>query len=101
MCGVVGHSIGDPDVFGPLGSASGTVSHKHGSGSLRHQAKICSKKNLDFFVTFFDECASVPDPYLFGPRGSASGFVGHRYGSGSGLKCHGSLTLVGYALPVA
>jgi hypothetical protein len=52
--------VGDPDlhpdpyVFGPLRSASGSVSHKYGSGSgsFHHQAKEV-RKNLEFccFVT--------------------------------------------------
>jgi hypothetical protein len=35
----------DPFVFGPPGSASGSVSHKYGSGSgsFHHQAKIVRK----------------------------------------------------------
>ncbi len=38
-------SVGDPDpqelyVFGSPGSVFGSVSHKYGSGSLRHKAKI-------------------------------------------------------------
>ncbi len=81
----------DPDryVFGPPGSASGSFSHKYGSGSgygsgsFHHQAKIVRKTLIllfcDFFMTFF---TSVPDldlwdPYVFGPPGS----VRQRYGS--------------------
>jgi hypothetical protein len=33
----------DPDIFGPPGSASGSVSHKYGSGSFHHQAKLVRK----------------------------------------------------------
>ncbi len=34
------HSVADPYVFGPPGTASGSVCHQYGSGSLNHQAKI-------------------------------------------------------------
>ncbi len=78
-------SVGDPYVFGPPGSASGSVGHKYesGSGSFYHQAKIV-RKNLAFycFVTslwlfIFEEwckCTRVlnTDPYVFGPPWSAS-----------------------------
>jgi hypothetical protein len=36
-------SATDPDVFGPPGSASGSVFHMYGSGSFHHQPKIVRK----------------------------------------------------------
>jgi hypothetical protein len=33
----------DPNVFGPPGSGSGSISQRHGSGSFYHQAKIGRK----------------------------------------------------------
>ncbi len=44
-------SVADPDpydpyVFGPPGSASGSISQKYGSGSFYHQAKIARKTLL-------------------------------------------------------
>ncbi len=58
------------NVFWPPGFASGSVSHKYGSGygsgsgSFHHQAKIV-RKNLDFFccVTSLWIFDSVPDPH--------------------------------------
>jgi hypothetical protein len=49
----------DPYVFGPPGSASGSVSYKYGSGSgstsrsFRHQAKIVRKTLISSFFDFF------------------------------------------------
>jgi len=72
----------DPYVFGPPGSASGSVSHKYGPGSFHHQAKIV-RKNListdlwllyDFLPVFRTESGlgsvesvcflGLPDPHL-------------------------------------
>ncbi len=36
-------SVVDTDAFGPPGSASGSVSHKYGSGSFYHSAKVVKK----------------------------------------------------------
>jgi hypothetical protein len=46
----------DPYVFGPPGSASGSVSHKYGSGSGLPSSSKNSQKNLDFyyFVLLYD-----------------------------------------------
>ncbi len=59
--------------------ASGSVSHKYGSGSFHHQAKIVRNTLIstvyDFFMTFY-QCSG----YVFGPSGSASGSVRQRYG---------------------
>ncbi len=83
--------------FGPSGSASGSVSHKYGSGiesdsgSFHQEAKIVRKTLIstvlwliyDFYrlrITVC-KCTSVPDPDLdplgpcFGPLWSASGSV--------------------------
>jgi hypothetical protein len=93
-CGFGSGSVGSV-CFGPPGSATGSFSHKYGSGSrfFHHRAK--SKKNLDFYcfltsLWFFvyeewRKCTSVPDPdpnpYVFGLPGSASWSVSQRYGS--------------------
>ncbi len=81
-----------------IGSASGSISQKYGSGSgsFHHQAKIARPWFLmfcNFFMTFFIfeewcKCTSVQnhqhldpdpwDPYVFGPPGSASGSVSQR-----------------------
>ncbi len=58
----------DPYVFGHPGSASGSVNHKYGSGSV---FLLC----CNFFLTFHQ------DLFVAGPRGSASGSARQRYGS--------------------
>jgi hypothetical protein len=64
------YSVGDPDpyVFGPLGSASGSVSNKYGyesvSGSFHHHAKKpCILLFFNFFMTFYFYGSKDPDPY--------------------------------------
>jgi hypothetical protein len=57
-------SVGDPDpdlqdpyVFGPPGSASGSISHKYGSvsGFIHHQAKIVRKSLIyDVLLLLYD-----------------------------------------------
>jgi hypothetical protein len=46
-------SVGDPDVFGLPGSASGSVRHKYESGSYHHQTKIGRKTLFMLFCNFF------------------------------------------------
>ncbi len=70
----------DPYVFGPPGSASGSISHNYGSGSFHHQAKIV-RKALIITVLWLLSDPDPYDPYVFRPPGSSSGFVSHRYGS--------------------
>ncbi len=60
------NSVGDPDpyVFGPPGSASGSVSHKYGYGSGSFHIKQKKKEKLEFllfcnfFLTFYQCSAS-------------------------------------------
>jgi hypothetical protein len=47
--------LSDPSIFGPLGSRSGFISQRYGSGSgsFCHQAKIVKKLDSYCFVTSF------------------------------------------------
>ncbi len=62
-------SVADPDpkVLGPPGYASGSVSHKYGSGSFLLQSKT-SKKNLEFYC-FLTSLWLFISEVLLGGRG--------------------------------
>ncbi len=89
----------NPYVFGPPGS--GSVSHKQGSGSIYHKARVVRFLLFcDFFMTFYlwrmtyimYQCPDpdTKDPFVFVSTGSASGSV---------PKCHLSATLLN-AIPL-
>ncbi len=49
----------DPDVFGPPGSGSGSISLRHGSGSFFPQAKIVRKTSIPTVLLLFFDFSSL------------------------------------------